>query len=513
MCIQNGYGFVHYPLTSEGIEAALQAVESLHQVTINNVSYDCSVSNQLRQVLFNTGRLLKKNQNSNSHPNLLSVGQSVPAYSSPNGVPSPPSYPSHQAQFQQPPSHPNAPLRPASWTEGYPQPPQAPQLTPAQFYQNVSVNRSNSPHVKGGLSPSVQSSPSIGNNLLRSSFGSFHQQNMGSLRSSSSPSHIPSGSPTTIPLSVHNSPNLSPGSMNSVNFHRSPPNGYGYAMEGSMSNPSSGFSSAASSGYFAKEREYGSSNSTASNSSVRPRNLIPSGQNSFSQSPQHMHHRLVHSNSDLSMSDDVVRSMSTMSMNGSVDPWGDVKAMAGSSSHSLASLMPSARDGSFYLDSHSHHSSQPSSMTGSLHSSFSGSGSSSFGHGSSSNYRNAAIAALTALGSSSGGSDQANRNAVEGIAPTAEVPALSLDHPVSPIIGNQAPSAFQQPQHDMTLLNDDLHGKFFPRSQFQSVVGTDGNASLDDIISDAHSHNAEIPLATVTEEAAGSLATSHASPM
>lgn len=51
MCIQNGYGFVHFPLTNEGIKSALQAVEALHQVTINHISYDCSVSNQLRQVL------------------------------------------------------------------------------------------------------------------------------------------------------------------------------------------------------------------------------------------------------------------------------------------------------------------------------------------------------------------------------------------------------------------------------------------------------------------------------
>jgi len=64
MSIQNGYGFVHYPLTNEGIDSALKAVEALHQVTINNVSYDCSVSNQLRQVLFNTGRLLKRNDTS-----------------------------------------------------------------------------------------------------------------------------------------------------------------------------------------------------------------------------------------------------------------------------------------------------------------------------------------------------------------------------------------------------------------------------------------------------------------
>jgi hypothetical protein len=60
MAIQNGYGFVHYPLTDDGIDAALRAVEALHQVTVNNVSYDCSVSNQLRQVLFNTGKLFKR---------------------------------------------------------------------------------------------------------------------------------------------------------------------------------------------------------------------------------------------------------------------------------------------------------------------------------------------------------------------------------------------------------------------------------------------------------------------
>lgn len=51
MCIQNGYGFVHFPLSAEGIKSAFQAVEALHQVTINQISYDCSVSNQLRQVL------------------------------------------------------------------------------------------------------------------------------------------------------------------------------------------------------------------------------------------------------------------------------------------------------------------------------------------------------------------------------------------------------------------------------------------------------------------------------
>lgn len=53
MSVQNGYGFVHYPLTPEGINAALNAVQSLHQVTINQITYDCSISNQLNQILAN----------------------------------------------------------------------------------------------------------------------------------------------------------------------------------------------------------------------------------------------------------------------------------------------------------------------------------------------------------------------------------------------------------------------------------------------------------------------------
>jgi hypothetical protein len=63
MSIQNGYGFVHYPLTDDGIDAALRAVDALHQVTINNISYDCSISNQLRQVLLNSGKVLKRASN------------------------------------------------------------------------------------------------------------------------------------------------------------------------------------------------------------------------------------------------------------------------------------------------------------------------------------------------------------------------------------------------------------------------------------------------------------------
>jgi hypothetical protein len=49
--IQNGYGFVHFPLTEQGIKSAITAVNSLHQVTIDRVTYDCSVSHALEPFL------------------------------------------------------------------------------------------------------------------------------------------------------------------------------------------------------------------------------------------------------------------------------------------------------------------------------------------------------------------------------------------------------------------------------------------------------------------------------
>lgn len=49
--IQNGYGFVHYAMNQEGVQAAVNAVNSLHQVTIDKVTYDCSISHALKQYL------------------------------------------------------------------------------------------------------------------------------------------------------------------------------------------------------------------------------------------------------------------------------------------------------------------------------------------------------------------------------------------------------------------------------------------------------------------------------
>jgi hypothetical protein len=47
--IQNGYGFVHFPLTLEGVQGAIAAVNALHQVTIDRITYDCSISHALTE--------------------------------------------------------------------------------------------------------------------------------------------------------------------------------------------------------------------------------------------------------------------------------------------------------------------------------------------------------------------------------------------------------------------------------------------------------------------------------
>jgi hypothetical protein len=45
--LQNGYGFVHFPLTTEGIQAAVDATHNVHQVTVDRITYDCTLSRLL----------------------------------------------------------------------------------------------------------------------------------------------------------------------------------------------------------------------------------------------------------------------------------------------------------------------------------------------------------------------------------------------------------------------------------------------------------------------------------
>jgi hypothetical protein len=49
--VQSGYGFVHYSLTPEGIESALQAVQVMNRRTVETVGYECSISHGLKKVL------------------------------------------------------------------------------------------------------------------------------------------------------------------------------------------------------------------------------------------------------------------------------------------------------------------------------------------------------------------------------------------------------------------------------------------------------------------------------
>lgn len=75
MSVQNGYGFVHYPLTPEGINSALMAVQNLHQVTINQITFDCSVSNQLNQILMSMERNNHRNNNFQQQPSNYNRGR------------------------------------------------------------------------------------------------------------------------------------------------------------------------------------------------------------------------------------------------------------------------------------------------------------------------------------------------------------------------------------------------------------------------------------------------------
>jgi hypothetical protein len=48
---QNGYGFVHYPLTQEGIQGAIQAARTLQQVFIKDILYDCCLTWSLEAII------------------------------------------------------------------------------------------------------------------------------------------------------------------------------------------------------------------------------------------------------------------------------------------------------------------------------------------------------------------------------------------------------------------------------------------------------------------------------
>lgn len=49
--VQTGYGFIHYPLTEEGVTSAMEAVKSLHELVLDSVKYSCRVSHALEEYI------------------------------------------------------------------------------------------------------------------------------------------------------------------------------------------------------------------------------------------------------------------------------------------------------------------------------------------------------------------------------------------------------------------------------------------------------------------------------
>jgi hypothetical protein len=49
--LQNGYGFVHFPLTLEGINTAVVATRNIHHVTINRIKYDSCLTRSLEEII------------------------------------------------------------------------------------------------------------------------------------------------------------------------------------------------------------------------------------------------------------------------------------------------------------------------------------------------------------------------------------------------------------------------------------------------------------------------------
>ncbi len=46
--MQSGYAFLHFSLTAEGLKSALTAVEEGHNLTFNNITYECKLTHTLQ---------------------------------------------------------------------------------------------------------------------------------------------------------------------------------------------------------------------------------------------------------------------------------------------------------------------------------------------------------------------------------------------------------------------------------------------------------------------------------
>lgn len=325
MCIQNGYGFVHFPLTSEGIDSALQAVESLHQVTINHVSYDCSVSNQLRQVLLNTGRLLKKSQHGASQPNLLvntASQSSSPRFqmttTGTSGITN------NQQRF-------NGAHQAASATQS--DSPVNSLIALQQLQQQVLLQNQSLPLPLKQVASWSEGQFSAEISLPRSQRPSSVHSNQNFQAPAGANAHVMNG---MVPK-----PSIAPNShmhqMHSQPVRNAPDVPVSPAAVAMPPNIPVGF---------AKDRESISSNNSCTSS--RSRSFYGQGM-------------------DGSALDDMTTPVGTLSLSTSMDYWGDAKSIANSSHSSISSFLPG---GSFYLgDQNSHNASFSDWSTCSSHNS------------------------------------------------------------------------------------------------------------------------------------------------
>lgn len=65
---QNGYGFIHYSLDSDGIDAAIRATSVICQVLIDQVLYDCCLTRSLEASLLANQSHRSISQDSTTHP-------------------------------------------------------------------------------------------------------------------------------------------------------------------------------------------------------------------------------------------------------------------------------------------------------------------------------------------------------------------------------------------------------------------------------------------------------------
>jgi hypothetical protein len=123
--LQSGYGFIHFPLTTEGVNSALEAVTKMNRNSLDNVSYECTVSHGLRNFLISKNIPLPSNMSTHSpSPSVSSSSAPSPLVSPRQMTPSPAPSNFYQSQQQSPHHHQHKHHQQQQQTQQQPLPPQ-----------------------------------------------------------------------------------------------------------------------------------------------------------------------------------------------------------------------------------------------------------------------------------------------------------------------------------------------------------------------------------------------------